>query len=137
MPRERIQHGELLIGPAKDVVTDPEAEGFDKERLERAARRSGVEYHPGVEALSDDERIYEQQSLDVVWHRDGGWVQLQIEAPPEWFEKALDEQAWKSDPNAGPPMHQAVLTGVLDRRQINHLIKTLRRARDAAYGADE
>lgn len=138
MPRERIQHGKLLIGPAEGVVNNPHAEDFDEDRRNRAFERNGEEYRPGMSsALNDDQRLFEQPSLDVIWNREAGWVQVLFEAPAEWFRKAMEEQAWKADPEEGHPMPYGVGTEPLTREQINNLIRTLRRARNAAFGADE
>jgi hypothetical protein len=43
-----------------------------------------------------------------------------------------DEAPSPDDPNGATGLHST-----LDRRQINELIRTLRRARDAAFGRDE
>ena len=146
MPRERVHHGRLLIGPALDPKTgEPRrvqmqnAEGTVGEMVTVGVERSGQEYKPGVtESLSDDERIYEQPSLDVTWNRDAGWVQIGLMAPPEWFRQALESSSWvDADGKTQWPVETGVFTEVLTRNEINHMIKTLRRARDAAFGADE
>lgn len=140
MPRERIQHGKLLIGPALDPKTGKprriqmeNADGTVGEMVEVGTDRSGQEYFPGTPFLSEDERIYEQQSLDIVWNAQGGWVQLSIEAPTEWFQRALDPKDWGDT----PPLSQSIATETLTRQQINQMIKTLRRARNAVFGVDE
>jgi len=65
-------------------------------------------------------------SLDVSWSREPtGWVQIGIDAPTDFLAGIIRDGA------------TSVWTDVLDRREINHMIRTLRRARDAAYGSDE
>lgn len=72
-------------------------------------------------------------ALDVEWTREPtGHVQVAIEMSREqWLRNAetlqADEQVTR----------RAIYTDSLSRHEINHLIKTLRRARDAAYGRDE
>lgn len=76
-----------------------------------------IDYAPGVE---------------LNWSRDQGHVQLSIEFPREqWIANA---ETLKDDPQV---TKRAIYTDSLSRYQINKLIKLLRRARDAAYGADE
>lgn len=58
--------------------------------------------------------------FEVAWHRDYSGVYLTM---------ILDDGT-----PGQPPRSSAV---ELDRSAINRLIRTLRRARDAAYGADE
>lgn len=72
-------------------------------------------------------------ALDIEWARDPqGRVQVAIEFSREqWIEITED---LRDDPAVE---RRAIYTDSLDRQQINHMIKTLRRARDAAYGADE
>ncbi|UDL15930.1 hypothetical protein QEH42_gp288 [Microbacterium phage Pumpernickel] len=121
MPRERIQHGKLYVDIPND---DPETKGLSETKT--------VKYHPGDD-IPPEAKVREEQSLEVNWNRDGGWVQLSIVAPYQWWEKAVDPDHF--DVHGAP--YQSVYTDVLSRSEINHLIKTLRRARDAAYGADE
>ena len=63
--------------------------------------------------------------LHVRWHREGEWVQVQLTVEPEHARYLLDNTC------------RDITSEVLDRRAINNLIRTLRRARDAAYGTDE
>ena len=78
--------------------------------------------------------LREMPSVDVTWNRDSSYVQLSIEAPRDWWDRFNDTYSQANSPD----LHSyAVFSEVLDRREINHLIRTLRRARDAAYGADE
>lgn len=59
----------------------------------------------------------------VLWSREQSHVQVGV--VPEHQPEAQDDE-WP-----------ALYTACLDRNQINRLIATLRRARDAAYGKDE
>ncbi|WP_144834087.1 hypothetical protein [Microbacterium sp. BH-3-3-3] len=72
-------------------------------------------------------------SLDIEWARDPqGRVQIAIEFSRErWMAIAKDLQ------DNSVVEARAIYTESLDRRELNHMIRTLRRARDAAYGADE
>lgn len=89
-------------------------------------RITHLEVHPNAAPGGEPtaERYYEPE-LRVQWERDNQYVQLHLEAPPEH---------WAQLGNGGV---STAPSQVLDRRQVNHLIRTLRRARDAAYGADE
>jgi hypothetical protein len=71
-------------------------------------------------------------ALDVTWQRDSETVQVSIEFPrAQWLTICAD---LKDDPEIS---HKAIFSGNLPRPEINHFIRTLKRARDAAYGADE
>lgn len=64
-----------------------------------------------------------------------GWVQVHMEAAPEYFRFVADHPD-------GPSLEQGVqrtsaYSPVLNRDEINRLIRVLRRARDQAYGRDE
>lgn len=76
--------------------------------------------------------ITEDPSLEVAWTRDMAHVQVAIDMPRElWIQIAQD---LSTDDRVS---RKAIYTGVLTRQEINHTIRTLRRARDAAYGSDE
>ena len=71
-------------------------------------------------------------TLDVHWQREGRHVQVAIELPTErWIEIADDLR------NTDNVTARAIFTDAMTREQINHTIRTLRRARGSAYGADE
>lgn len=90
------------------------------------------EYHPGDDALPDA-TFREEPSLEVSWNRDGSWVQVAYVAPTDWWDRFMAD-----DPNGvHGPKYRTAYTDVLTRQEINNLIRTLRRARDAAYGSDE
>lgn len=65
-----------------------------------------------------------------------GNVQLHMVPYPEtpWKKLRVREDGC---PSVWPAPKDEVFSGVLTRRDINNLIKVLRRARDAAYGRDE
>lgn len=109
MPRERVHHGQIL-----KVTTLGTAPPGD---LDGTMSAQGVEHQ-------------EQPSLDVSWNRDAGWVQVSIHAPRDFWERLYKDR----DPDE---QSFAAFTDALSRHEINHLIATLRRARDAAYGKDE
>lgn len=76
--------------------------------------------------LIEDQQVPDP-TLQVKWNRDGaggidGWVQVQFEMNETYTKNYIGEQ---------------VTSDRLSRKEINHLIRTLRRARDAAYGSDE
>lgn len=71
-------------------------------------------------------------NVELHWSREHEHVQLSIEFPREaWISIAQD---LKDDPSV---TRKAIFSPGLSRYQINKLIKTLRRARDAAFGVDE
>lgn len=70
-------------------------------------------------------RYINMPTLQVQWEREGEWVQVQLYASSSyWAELAADDSI-------------VATSDKLSRTDLNHMIKTLRRARDAAYGADE
>jgi hypothetical protein len=122
MPRERIQHGKQYIWKERDVSPG---------ETPSSETSASQEYLPGME-LPEGSLIREESSLDLTWNRDGGWVQLGLNAPRDWWERFFASY------ENSPEQHEfSAWTNVLTRVEINNLIRTLRRARDAAYGADE
>jgi len=69
--------------------------------------------------------VVQEPSLTVAWNRDMEWVQVQLIAEPETWGFLAEDNCPTATSN------------VLSRKELNHLIRTLRRARDAAYGSDE
>lgn len=89
----------------------------------------GTEYRH-TEATPNGSSVENRQNpdLNLNWNRDGEWVQLAVTVDRRYLEDLL----------LGPVADRvSIPTEVLTRQQINHLIRTLRRARDAAYGSDE
>ncbi len=115
MPRERVHHGTKWV---KKLI--PETNMFE----------DGFHpYHDGLPLESTDV-LTQDQSLDISWHRDG-WVQVAMAIPKEKWDRIV--QQFTDYPDDEPNIY----TDVLSRQEINNMIKTLRRARDQAYGADE
>lgn len=71
-------------------------------------------------------------SLDVEWQRDAAHVQVAIEFDRDRWATIAKELAEDKAVS-----HKAIYTSSLSRPEINNMIRTLRRARDAAYGGDE
>lgn len=91
----------------------------------------GTEYvhsHLSEDGRSGEVEHRQNPDVNVNWNRDGEWVQLAVTVDRRYLEDLL----------LGPVADRvSIPTEVLTRQQINHLIRTLRRARDAAYGSDE
>jgi hypothetical protein len=123
MPRQRVKHGDLFIieEADRDMSYPPSDDG-----------KTYKPYIPGVDVLKPDQVLREEPSLDVHWNRDGEYVQIAIDAPTDWWKRF-----WDSHKDDKEVIAFSAFTDRLTRREINDLIKTLRRARDAAYGADE
>ena len=118
MPKERVQHGTLNVWPKEATLIGE-------------AVSEGEIYLPG-DKIPEGYILREAPSVDVLWNREGEWVQLAIDAPRDWWERFMASYENSPEQHSFP-----VVTEVLTRKEINHLIRTLRRARDAAYGADE
>jgi len=140
MPRETVHHGR---GFATITVTDTDDRpGWTYEVPDHEA-------HSMIAADQLDKSLVEfnnKPRLDVVWQRplDGlslppgedpsGAVQVEIILNPTDMRHRIDHvAAYPEDLEA----FARFFTEPLTRHQINHLIRTLKRARDAAYGADE
>lgn len=89
-------------------------------------------------------KAYTYPALFVRWANDGhdrtGNVQISLlkyEQPTwdEWLATDPYEQTETAYPT--PPIADEYFSQVLSRSEINELIKTLRRAREGAYGKDE
>lgn len=61
----------------------------------------------------------------------GGHVQVMLEAPVSYVKMALES------PNGDEADTTQLWSPVLDRSEINRMIRALRNARDKAYGRDE
>lgn len=127
MPRQRIQHGKIY-------VTEPDIEATDV--VDDHGKPTGVKAHAATEyipgsATPEGATVQEMPSLDVTWRGENGWVQIGIEAPSDWWDRF--EESRKSAEQS----HFGVYTEVLTRDEINDMIRTLRRARNAVYGSDE
>lgn len=120
MPRERVHHGKIWKNSPLTNQSEGEIQGV-----------SVSEYTPDTPVRSG-EYLVEDPSMDIDWNRDHGYVQVSIDMPREtWIERA------KSIEDDSQIIKSAVYTNTLTRKEINHMIRTLRRARDAAFGRDE
>lgn len=72
--------------------------------------------------------------VQVGWHKDS-WVQVSIEADVSYFRFAAERP--DGDPRDDEDQRSTVYSPPLERDEINHLIRVLRRARDQAFGHDE
>lgn len=125
MPRERVQHGKLYLHTPQPGAAVSDLPGDEPVKV--------TEWHPGMD-VPVDSTLHEQPSLDVMWNRDGGWVQIGFNAPREWWEDLAETYDEEHSPGV---QDWSAWTDVLSRQEINHMIRTLRRARDLAYGKDE
>lgn len=126
MPKERIKHARTFATWQADSASVPGSEEIPGGLVSR-------EMLPGdsFANLPSDAKITEDTSLDVSWNRDAEWVQISIEMTPDkWAELAENASGDGIE-------HYSIYTDVLSRSEINKMIRTLRRARDAAYGVDE
>lgn len=117
----------------------PESEGRSLPSDARTSADSASEevevsrqYFPDDVSIPKDAVITEDISMDVTWNRDAGWVQMSLDIPRKKWEENYQFIAQETSISS-----RALYTDILTRTEINNLIKTLRRARDAAYGADE
>lgn len=106
--------------------------------------RQDITYHNSEMTAPDPngtEPIWheEHHGLDLHWSRPGmygdgtpGHVQVGLTISQPKLRRLATP-----DPNEPDPTARTLYTDDLTREQINLLIRTLRRARDAAYGADE
>jgi len=103
-------------GPAQRAILPCARQGRPRYAVEKMEQEMPAEkfYPPTSTAGEPPDRF------EVAWHRDYSGVYLTM---------ILDDGT-----PGQPPRSSAV---ELDRSAINRLIRTLRRARDAAYGADE
>jgi len=120
VPRERIHHGKL--------VAKWEATGTS----EFPGAIMEATYDPDSKDIPKDAFITVRPSLDVTWTRAGEWVQVSIDVPVPLLHELV------SDCGHNPEIISInVVTDILTRSEINNMIRTLRRARDAVYGSDE
>lgn len=142
MPRETIHYGRrfaiVTVPPSKDHG------GYQYEISDRdAIQQIEDQNHP----LNADDVVFDSKpDLEVVWSRpidkqslpageEGtGSVQVQIRLTPEDMQSRINHISEHPEDLAD---FAQVFTESLTRRQINDMIRTLKRARDAAYGADE
>lgn len=140
MPKETIQYGRDYAR-----VTVPAGEhqsGYEYELdATQAAKLRADGTRPGYEYVFST-----KPHLDLLWQRptdpnllpvgeeSNGSVQVSIGLAPQDMQWRIDHL--KNHPEDLEDFSR-VYTERLTRQQINHFIRTLKRARDAAYGADE
>jgi len=136
MPRERVKHGKQYATWSADpkdpkpgdATEHPHPEGAEEVVYAVLSK----DYDPGDPGIPAGAKITEDVSLDVNWNREAGWVQVSMSIPAEkWDEINNANGDLPTTPYV--PVH----TDIWTRQEINGMIKTLRRARDAAFGADE
>lgn len=129
MPRETIQHARIVVRHEEPPVVFDEHGGNLQYPLVSAI--VDREYVPN-EALGVHDTLIEGSAVSLHWSRDAEYVQIGIEAPRKFWDSFI--QGYDSSKE----LHRYELyTESLTRKEINDLIKVLRRARDAAYGTDE
>jgi len=118
MPKETVQYGQQFITVEHEGTKD----------YPGAIIRQ--QYFPG-DPIPAGATVDQLPSTSVHWNRDAGWVQLSIEATREWWTNWQKSYEGSTEQATFP-----VCTETLTRQEINNLIRTLRRARAAAYGED-
>jgi hypothetical protein len=88
---------------------------------------------PG-EKLPDGTPVSQDPSLDVGWNRDTGWMQIITQVSVQRLRDIL-----AAVENDELPMEGDLVAICVDFERVdaNKLIRTVRRARDAAFGVDE
>lgn len=134
MPRETISHGK----PIYYVLHKSDLPGGAEWEEEYDA----TSFPEGKDVEGHTPSRY--PDLEVLWSRAGdsehlpvgeeaqGWVQIGLDMPRAEWERSFKE--FERSPDL---LARAVFSQSLTRGQINHMIRTLKRARDAAFGADE
>lgn len=128
MPKETIQHARLTLRHEAEPLIVSHDDGPDEVILGAILDRP---YNPS-EVMVEGDTLIEGSAVSVHWSRDAEYVQLGLEAPRKWWDEVI--ASYIGSPELG---RFDVYTESLTRKEINDLIKTLRRARDAAYGVDE
>lgn len=118
MPRETIIRGALLVATPVNDTRDP-GPGLILDL-----------YHGGP--IPGGSNLVHDADVDVAWDRDGEVVQIGFTLSRERWLEVADMLREQPDITA-----HAEYTAPVSRAEINHTIRTLKRARDAAYGADE
>ena len=75
----------------------------------------------GEQARYNPDVPRDQPFVEISWGREAGYVQLATREGGDVDESVRAREGWFAS---------------LDRQSINQMIRTLRRARDAAFGAD-
>lgn len=88
-----------------------------------------VEHNGGTLTLPDTTGVSDDVCVSVGWNR-AGWVQVNLNTPTAHLASVLSSY---TNDNAGDA---TVYSETLSREEVNKLIRTLRKARDQAYGSD-
>jgi hypothetical protein len=148
MPKEVIQYGDPYVRiyyEESDTVSYSDVSVSRDVPEDDPSPMSLVEHHAPGMPKGDSYALTRKPNLEVYWSRSSefselrrfdedeeGNVQIMLDLDKT---EVLDLAArFETDPDM---VATAAITGKLSRYQINKLIKTLRRARDAAFGTDE
>lgn len=96
--------------------------------------KDGIQIDEGmpfaVKATPEDGSSHMTPGMEIVWNR-SGWVQIGVDIPREWILAKAKEL------EAIPDITATAIYADVSRFQANKLIAIMRRARNAAFGADE
>jgi len=141
MPKERVHWGTQYI---QNAVPETDKHGGYYEELPF----QGLSIDPNTgetEKLPTGNRLSRSPSVDIYWSKPGeyapaaydeeqlGSVQIGFDVNAAELDLFMEE--WKQDRDL--VSSRSFFTRGLTRKQINDMIKTLKRARDAAFGVDE
>lgn len=134
MPREQINT------PPRRTVTKPsKSNGLKPGEV-------GIHFTQDGDQLRDGEHWEDTPVLLIGWHREGdhaglpgdGCVQVHMLVDADEVLRAADKiRRTRESPDVPGYPRWEFSTTVLSRAETQKAIKTIRRARDAAYGADE
>lgn len=150
MPKEVIQYGDPYVmiqyNESEDTSAFWTSVAVPRDIPEELTTPEAIAQHyaPGI-GVGDRSDLTRKPNLEVYWHRADTFGELRrIDEDEEGSVQVLLDldraevlelaRRMESDPEMTAT---AAITGKLSRYQINKLIKTLRRARNAAYGDDE
>ena len=114
---------------AREVVVYPVAHVFDAEENHVDQGRPDM-----VRPTPNGGSTHITPGAEVVWHREGGWLQLGLILPKEMILGAA-KVIQDAEANDDTPTFSMFVD--LNRNDANQMVRVLRRARNAAYGADE
>lgn len=112
MPRETIIRGATVLGT--------EIPG-------------GYTFEPFTgQSVGENQKLFTDPTVDAAWDRDNEYVQLGFELTADKWIAIAD--MLREHPEIAK---HAEYTAIVTRKELNATIRILKRARDAAYGADE
>lgn len=132
MPRETVHYGRDYARVKYPATDDHSAFEVEYDAHDRRLASGEV----------DGEITYSTKpQVDIMWSRSAGSaiemngsVQVSIGIAPKDMQRTIDHI---KDQPEDLEAFSTFYTEPLTRAEINHFIRTLRRARDAAYGSDE